>query len=336
MAQLNSDSLNLVSVIVVNWNGRSYLPECLSALSRQTYSPYEIIFVDNGSTDGSVDFVVKKFPHIKLIELSENQGFAGGNIKGWECSRGEFIALLNNDTQVDENWLENLIKPMGMDSSVGICASKLLVESTGKIDSAGECLSTWAVGFKRGFGRESNGYTEQEGVFGACAAASLYRREMIEDIGFLDEDFFFNDEDTDLNFRARLRGWQCIYVPSAVVHHKVNATIGKFSDRHVYFHVRNLEFLWMKNMPTGLMWRYAHHKLFQEIGSFMYICLRHGKWKAFIRGKKDAFRMLPIMLGKRRKIQGKKTVTNQYIQSILMPIYNKELICQKVTQFIFG
>jgi hypothetical protein len=89
-------------------------------------------------------------------------------------------------------------------------------------------------------------------------------------------------------------------------------------------------------MPTGLMLRYAHHKLFQEIGSFLYLCLRHGKWKAFIRGKKDAFRMLLIMLEKRRKIQGKKTVSNQYLQSILMPVYNKEFLCQKVHQFIFG
>ena len=325
-----------VSVIVVNWNGEHLLRECLNALQSQTYEQYEIILVDNGSADDSVGQVRDIFPSIKVVEITENKGFAGGNNEGLKLSQGEFIALLNNDTRVDEKWLENLVKPMGMDSSVGICASKVLVEATGKIDSAGECLTTWAVGFKRGFGRESKEYTDQEGVFGACAAASLYRRAMIEDIGFLDEDFFFNDEDTDLHFRARLRGWKCIYVPSAVVHHKVNATIGKYGDRHVYYHVRNLEFIWIKNMPTGLMLRYAHHKFFQEVGSFFYLCLRHGKWKSFFRGKRDAFRMLPVMLEKRRNIQGKKSVTNQYIQSILMPIYSKELIYQKVRQFIFG
>ena len=295
-----------VSILVLNWNGLQFLKACLDSLSQQTYDNYEIILVDNGSSDSSVHFVRKEFPSIHIIQLKENRGFTGGNIVGFHMSKGEFIALVNNDTRADKDWLKNLLGPMIQNANIGICASKLIADPIGKIDSAGDGLTTWGVGFKRGLGKDPGLYTFSEYVFGACAAASLYRKKMIEEIGFLDEDFFFNDEDTDLNFRAQLGGWKCVYVPSAVVHHKVNATIGKLSDLHVYFHVRNLEFLWIKNMPTGLMVRFAHHKILQEVGSFCYLCLRHGKWKAFFMGKRDALRLLPKMLKKTSRHPKKK------------------------------
>lgn len=326
----------LVSLIVVNWNGRPWLEDCLATLRDQTYSPLEIIIVDNGSTDGSCDFLKQQYSHIKLIELPENTGFAGGNIKGLEIAQGEYIALLNNDTHVDQNWLENLIQPMLQDPVVGICSSKLILNATGQLESAGDGLTTWGVGFKRGLNQDPGLYQEQESVFGASAAACLYRRKMLDDIGFLDVDFFFNDEDTDLNFRAQLRGWKCTYVPKAIVYHQVNATIGRMSDLHVYYHVRNLEFLWIKNMPTGLMLRYAHHKLIQELGSFCYLCLRLGKWKAFFLAKRDALRLLPKMWKKRHHVQANKKVTNKYIQSLLTPAFSREIIRQKVHQFIKG
>jgi len=268
MTKLKSRRFPLISLIVVNWNGKPLLDECLSNLSHQTYSLFEIIVVDNGSTDGSCDFLKQNFSHVKLLELPDNHGFAGGNIKGLEVAQGEFIALVNNDTHVDQHWLENLIQPMLTNPVVGICSSKLILHATGQLESAGDGLTTWGVGFKRGFEQDPDLYTDQELVFGASAAACLYRRKMLDAIGFLDEDFFFNDEDTDLNFRAQLGGWKCLYVPSAIVYHRVNATIGRMSDLHVYYHARNLEFLWIKNMPTGLMVRYALHKLFQELGSY--------------------------------------------------------------------
>jgi GT2 family glycosyltransferase len=312
------------------------LNECLSTLSRQIYSSYEIIVVDNGSSDGSVEFLRKNFPHVQLVQLADNNGFAGGNIKGLEVAQGKFIALLNNDTRVDENWLNNLIQPMLSDPTIGICSSKLILNGTGKLESAGDGLTTWGVGFKRGFEQDPALYNLPDLVFGASAAACLYRRKMLDAIGFLDNDFFFNDEDTDLNFRAQLGGWKCIYVPYAIVYHRVNATIGRMSDLHVYYHARNLEFLWLKNMPTGLMLRYAHHKLLQEFGSFCYLCLRLGKWKPFFLAKRDALRLLPKMWKKRQLIQEKRKVPNCYIQSLLTPVFSREIIRQKIRQFIKG
>ena len=183
------------------------------------------------------------------------------------------------------------------------------------MNSAGDGLTTAGVGFNRGLGQNAAQFDASEPVFGACGAAVLYRRRMLEEIGFLDEDFFLYDEDTDLNFRAQLAGWKCIYVPSAVVYHVANATAKRLSDLHVYYHTRNLEFVWMKNMPLGLMLRFAHHKVIQELGSFCYLCLRHGKWGPFFRAKRDALSMLPVMLKKRAKIQAAKRVPNRYIRS---------------------
>jgi GT2 family glycosyltransferase len=159
---------------------------------------------------------------------------------------------------------------------------------------------------------------------------------MLDEIGFLDEDFFLYNEDTDLSFRAQLAGWKCVYVPTAIVYHKSHATSGRLSDLHVYHHTRNLEFVWIKNMPAWLMLRYAHHKVIQEIGAFCYLCLRRMQWRPFFKAKKDALKMLPLMWRKRREIQKMKRVSNRYIQGLLTPIYSKELLKAKVRQFIRG
>jgi hypothetical protein len=273
---------------------------------------------------------------VRVVELSENTGFTGGNASGLKVATGDYIALINNDTRAEERWLENLLRPMIADQRVGICASKLIIDGTDKIDSAGDGITSAGVGFKRGLWKKKSYYDEPEPVFGACAAAALYRRKMLQEIGFFDEDFFLNDEDTDLNFRARLFGWKSRYVPDAVVYHKVNSSIGRLTDVAVYYHSRNLEFTWVKNMPTALMLRFAHHKLIQEIGAFFYLCVRHWKWGAFFRAKRDALKMLPVMWKKRKDIQAGRKVTNREIKEALTPIFSRELVRQKIDQLIWG
>ncbi len=190
----------------------------------------------NGSTDLSVQLVRERFPEVRIIELAENRGFAGGNIEGFKACTGDCIALINHDTHADERWLENLLQPMIDDSRLGTCASKLIMSGTRSINSAGDGLTVAGVGFNRGLWRDQSRYNDPELVFGGCGAAVLYRREMLEEVGFLDEDFFLYDEDDDLNFRAQLAGWKCLYVPSAIVSHQVSATTGRRSDLHVYYH----------------------------------------------------------------------------------------------------
>jgi GT2 family glycosyltransferase len=325
-----------VSIIVVNWNGQRFLEDCLSSLCRQTYTKREIILVDNGSTDSSVRYVKEKFPAVKIIELGENTGFTGGNAPGLKAADGEFVALVNNDTRAHDRWLENLLRPMLEDSSVGLCASKLLFEDCRTINSAGDGLTTAAVGLNRGLGKDGALFSNPEFVFGACGAGALYRRSMLDEIGFLDEDFFLYDEDTDLSFRAQLAGWKCVYVPAAVLQHKSNATSIRLSAVHVYYHTRNLEFVWIKNMPALLMLRFAHHKLMQEIGSFCYLCLRHGKWAPYFRGKIDALKMLPRMWKKRRAIQARRRVANSYLCSLMTSMFTLDFAAQKIRQMIKG
>ena len=331
-----TESPGRVTIIVVNWNGRRFLEDCLGSLCFQTYPYRETILVDNGSTDSSVGFAREKLPGVKIIELGENRGFTGGNLAGLDAARGEFIMLLNNDTRADEMWLETILQPMLQDPTVGICASKLVFADDKKINSAGDGITTAAVGFNLGLGKDGALFNKSGPVFGACAAAVLYRRKMLDEIGFLDDDFFLYDEDTDLNFRAQLAGWKCVYVPGAVVHHVSNATAGRLSDTHVYYHTRNLEFVWLKNMPLGLMVRFAHHKIMQEVGAFCYLCLRHGKWRPYFRAKRDALRLVPVMWKKRKEIQRRKRVSNFYLKSIMTSLFSRELIGRKIRQFIRG
>jgi len=327
---------NRVSLIVVNWNGEELLKPCLSALSNQTYADCEIILVDNGSSDGSVALVKENFPAVKVVELRENRGFTGGNSAGLKVANGEFIALVNNDVRAERDWLEKLLQPMLDDPGIGSCASKLTIDGTEAIDSAGDGLTTGGVGFNRGLKIDRKHFSISELIFGPCGAAALYRRSMLQEIGFFDEEFFLYDEDIDLCFRAQLAGWKCGYVPDAVAHHKGNATAGRLSDTHVYYHTRNLEFVWIKNMPLGLMLRLAHHKIIQEIGAFCYLVLRHGKGSAYLRAKRDALRMLPGMWQKRKRIQRRRRVANRYVRSLLTSVFSVEWIRQKIVQFVRG
>jgi GT2 family glycosyltransferase len=320
-----------VSIIVVNWNGEHLLDECLSSLEKQSYKNLEIIVVDNGSTDGSIQVLKQWGPVVKVVSLSENKGFTGGNIEGLKIARGEYIALFNNDAVADPNWLRELVSAMDEDEKVGICASKLIIyDQPDTIDSAGDGCVTSGHGIKRGNRESINNFTKKEYVFGACGAAVLYRRTMIDDIGFFDRDFFLNCDDTDMNFRAQLMGWKCVFIPTAVVLHRVSATIGGGSDLGVYYSSRNDECVWIKNMPMALMIRYFHHKMIQELGVLIYFCIKRGKWGPVLKGKLDAIKMLPQLLRKRKEIQRKKRVTNRYLNTVLTSILDRRMLKGKI------
>jgi GT2 family glycosyltransferase len=320
----------------VNWNGEKLLNKCIDSLRRQTYENFEIIVVDNASADGSIRLLQQLIPEAKLIKLTDNMGFTGGNIEGLKEASGDYIALLNNDAFPDRNWLYELVSAMDEDDKVGICASKLAIFSQpDRIDSAGEGCVTSVYGYKRGNNEVMNDcHTEKEYIFGASAAAALYKKEMIEDIGFFDEDFFLNCEDTDLSFRAQLMGWKCLYVPTALVLHGVHTTIGALSDQSVYYSARNHEFVWIKNMPTALIFYYLFHRIIQELGFFIYFCVKHGKWISFLMGKLNALKMFPVLLRKRREIQRERRVSNRYVKYILTSIYEKKLVKAKLRKLL--
>jgi GT2 family glycosyltransferase len=313
-----------VSVIIVNYNGVRYLARCLDALAKQTFQDYEVIVVDNASRDDSVALLRRAYPAVHLIENPTNTGFGDANNVGLAVAKGTYIALLNNDAFPEPDWLRSLVDAMDGNSGVGICASKLILDGTDLIDSAGDGCLTCAKGYKCGEYANASEYDTARFVFGACAGAALYRRAMIDEIGFFDADFFLIHEDTDLNFRAQLFGWKCLYVPHAVVHHVMSATIGKESDLSIYYNVRNCDFVWIKNLPLSLLIRYFHHKLLAEWGALLYFGLRRKRFWLFFRAKMDVLRMLPKMIEKRHKIQAARKISVSTLATLLTPVWAPE------------
>ena len=328
--------LPLITIIIVNYNGRGLLQSCLESVYSQPYADIEVIVVDNGSCDGSIEHVRENFLRALLLPLSENRGFASANNEGLRHARGQFIMLLNNDVVVERDCISGLVAAMEGDTAVGICAAKMLVYGKDIIDSAGDGFSSNLKGFKRGEGRPSAEYDKAEYIFGACAGAALYRREMLDEIGFMDEDFFLIFEDTDLNLRAQLAGWKVRYVPGAVVHHKVRSTIGNMSDTAIFYSLRNSELVRIKNIPLMLFLRCLPTYVVGTILEFLYFSIKHGKLKLYCKAKFDVIKKLRIMMGKRRKIMGMKKVNSKYLSRLMTPVCNREFFLIKVRKFFQG
>jgi len=292
--------MELISVIVLNYNGKGFLNSCLSSLASQTYSDFEVIVVDNGSRDGSPEYIEENYPWVRLAKNDENLGFAGGTNVGIRAAKGEFIITLNNDSRADSRFIEELIKPMA-DPEVGVCAAKMLFPD-GRINSAGICISRSGAAWDRGMFEPDRGqYEFVEEVFGACAGAALYRREMMDEIGLFDEDFFLYLEDVDLAFRARLAGWKCLYVPGARVIHHHGGTAGVGSDLAVYYGNRNIVWYPIKDFPFRLLITSLPFIVARNLAVIPYYALR-GQGGVILRSKLDALKGVVKMMEKRKDV----------------------------------
>lgn len=289
-----------VSVIVLNWNGRAHLAHCLPALAAQTFREFETIVVDNASTrDDSVAFVRTGFPWARVVALTENRGFSGGNLAGLEVAAGDYVVLLNNDTRPEPDWLERLVACADAQPSAGIVAAHLLSWDGTRTDSAGDGCRVTGRGFARHRGMSADSAPESGPCFGACAGAALYRRELIADVGFLDADFFLNFEDTDLAVRARLRGWQAWFCREARVRHRVSASQGAWSRWNTFYGARNHLWVCAKNLPGWLLVKYAPLTL-AELAFLGWRAARHGRLCDYVHGLWAAARGLGPQLAKRR------------------------------------
>lgn len=308
-----------VSVIVLNWNGKHFLEVCLTALRRQTFRDFETIVVDNGSDDGSAEYVRANFPDVNVVALSDNRGFCGGNIAGYQQARGEVIVLLNNDTEADAHWLEEMHKASERYPVAGCFASKMLLfDERTRIDNCGLGLTT--IGTPVDLGRyelDGPGWSEPRKVFGACGGAAAYRRSMLQEVGFFDADLFMTFDDVDLSFRAQLQGYECMFIPGARVYHYLGSTITKYPARKAYFEQRNIDLVYLKNMPRSLILLALPKRLIFEIGCALYF-FRLGVGTAFLKAKVDVIRALPAVLRKRRDILAKRTVKNSQLRSLLL------------------
>ena len=217
---------NSVSVILINWNHLTYLPDCLGALKAQEYPDLEITIVDNGSADGSVDWIQRHYPDVNLIAFPDNRGFAPAfNLAARETS-AEFLLSLNPDVTVQPGFISELVNAIQEEGRIGIAAPKLLMaDQPERIDTTGLFISRARRPYDRGQGEIDQGqYDRQTEVFGACGAAALYRRKMLVDLAidgqYFDDDFFAYYEDADLSWRAQLHGWRSVFAPAAIGFHR--------------------------------------------------------------------------------------------------------------------
>jgi GT2 family glycosyltransferase len=308
-----------VFVVIPNWNGADLIAEALQSLQAQTY-PAQIIVVDNGSVDNSVEIIGKRFPEVQLIKLSENTGFAGGVNQGIKYALehdAEAIALFNNDAVAASDWLEQLVKTMEATPGAGIVTGKLVRNNKIHLDSTGDYYSVWGMPFPRGRNQKDEGqYNQTEEVFGASGGASLYRAELFEQIGTFDERFFAYYEDVDISFRAQLAGWRVLYQPKAVAYHHVSATSSKLGSFTRYHATKNFYLLYTKNMPGRLFWKYLPKFLVQSIRLGASSLLKGGIIP-YLRGFVRSVLYLPSTLGKRQRIQSQRKVTSDYIDGLL-------------------
>jgi GT2 family glycosyltransferase len=246
----------LVSVIIPSWNGKHHLETCLPSLAGQTYRSFELIVVDNGSTEGTVTWLGHSWPAARIVALPENRGFTVAVNVGIQAARGELIALLNNDTEVERDWLEQLVDVIGRHPGAGMVASKLkLWDDRTRIHSAGDFYTVGGRPGNRGVWSVDDGqWDEEEWIFAPCAGAALYRRDLFDKVGLFDERFGSYLEDIDLAWRAQLAGFRCRYAPRAVVYHRVSATGGGATAS--YYNGRNWLYVLIKNVPGSILRRY--------------------------------------------------------------------------------
>ena len=307
------------SIIIPNWNGAHHLPACLDSLRRQSYLSFEVIVVDNGSTDGSLELLERDYPEVRVVALPENRGFAGGVNAGIREARGEIIAVFNNDAEADLRWLEELAGALARHPEAGMATPKvLLFDQRDVINTTGDFYGVDGVPGNRGVWQRDEGqFDREEYVFGAAGVAAAYRRAMLDQVGLFDEDFFSFCEDVDLAWRAQLAGWKCVYVPKAVVYHKLSATGG--GKMASYYCGRNFIYVIAKNYPTPLLKKHWRRIVCAQV-DIAWEALKAWRGEAArarLRGQLAGLWSLPRMLAKRRAVQASKRVSDEYLESIL-------------------
>jgi GT2 family glycosyltransferase len=308
-----------VSVVIPNWNGISYLPVCLQSLHGQTYSQVEIIVADNASTDGSQALVHEEFPRVRLVQLGQNRGFTGACNAGMEAAAGEIVILLNNDTEVRPDWVEQVVAAFDRHPEAGMVASKMLLfQQRDTLHTAGDFYRVDGRAGNRGVWQpDSDEYSREEYTFSACGGAAAYRRAMLDEIGLLDDDFFFSMEDIDLAWRAQLAGWKCVYAPRAVVYHYLKATGG--GETASYHDGRNMLWVIAKNYP-GPLFRKYWRQIAASQARLAWDAIRAWRGaaaRARLRGMLAGLLTLPRALRKRQAIQAARKASIEEIEAIL-------------------
>ena len=280
-----------VSVVIPNFNGMAYLDGVLSSLERQTIRNFEVILVDNGSTDGSCAFVSAEYPWVHMIQLPENYGFSRAVNEGIHAARSPYVLLLNNDTEAEPDFLEEMVAALRRHKKAFSCQAKMIqLHDRDKMDDAGNyyCALGWA--FARGKGKDIRHYDREQKIFSTCAGAAIYRKKFIDRIGDFDEEHFAYLEDLDIGYRARICGYQNWYAPKAKVYHVGSGTSGsRYNSFKVRLAARNCIYLNYKNMPG---WQILLNAPFLLAGIFVkyLFFVKNGFGGDYVSGLKEGIR----------------------------------------------
>jgi len=311
----------LISVVIPNWNGKKFLAGCLDSLKGQTYQPIEIVIVDNGSKDGSVQFLQENYPEVKLVTFPVNTGFSPAVNAGIKASTGEMVALLNNDTIVDPQWMAEFFKAMQDHPEAGSAGCKMLAyDDHSLLDGAGDGYRRGGLPGRIGHKERDEGrFNRKRYLLGACGGAALYRRELFDCIGLFDEDYFAYLEDVDLGLRAQAAGFKCIYVPTAIVYHLGCGTTGSgYSPLVVRLSARNNWNTIVKNIPMPLLWKFLPHICFWQLYYLAVVTVRGGQLLPWLKGTYEAVKLLPTMMEKRREINRLRKTSLEYMEQIII------------------
>jgi len=314
-----------VSIIIVNWNGLEHLPTCLESLSAQTFRDFEVVLVDNGSSDGSADFLRSCYPWVNLVELSHNTGFATGNNIGLQHASGEYIVTLNNDTEADPGWLAAIVRVADEYPQAGMVGSRICsFDDPDIIDSIGHgvCRDGMSRGRFRLCRYSELRMGEVEEILFPSACVALYRRAMLDETGFFDDEFFAYAEDTDLGLRGRLAGWKALLATDAVVRHKYSGTGGVFSPFKLYLVERNHYWVALKTFPLSMLLLVPFFTLVRYLVQAKIVIFAQGSGlefresgssltlaRAIVTGSLKALRGTFPMLCKRKKIMTGRKVS---------------------------
>lgn len=320
-----------VDIVIPNLNGVQFLEKCLHSLSCQTYPFFSVFIVDNGSVDGSVEFIRSAYPRVHLISWPKNRGFSPAVNAGIAAGNSPLVFLLNNDTEVERDCLEQLVQAAVTQTGYDFFAAKMLnYHAHHLLDGAGDGFLRGGAGYRLGtLEKDDAEYSRPGGVFGACAGAALYRRSLFDDVGLFDEDFFAYLEDVDFNVRANGRGKKCYYVPAARVYHIGSATSGsKINAFTVKLSTRNTLNLLVKNYPPVFFLRFAPAMFVYHLFWLAFV-VKKGQFFAYVKGIVEFFGGLSVMLQKRKGILAGMVLAPEAFEKILVEA-ERDVICSIV------
>ena len=282
-----------LSIVIPNFNGKEFLKICLDSIKNQDYSFYNVVIIDNASSDGSVQYIHENYPEFTLIQNKENLGFAAAVNQGIKSSSSEYVFLLNNDVELEPDSISNLLNCIKKDDNIFSVSSKMVqYHDRAKIDDAGDEYTILGWTRKVGDGKSPDLYGAERETFSACAGAALYRKSILDEIGYFDENFFAYMEDVDISYRARIKGYKCVYCPDAVVYHFGSGTSGsRYNEFKIRLAARNNVYVPYKNMPWPQL---VLNGIFLLTGYFIkYIFFsKKGQGSTYLNGLKEGFNSL--------------------------------------------